>query len=66
MRSTPPFDVSPELPCGQIEYMVITFPEDGSKRALLSLRQSEILEELKNVVIDLKDEEPEKRWVCSS
>jgi len=55
-------DVLPLLPrTVQIEYMVITFPEDGSKRALLSLRQSEILEELKNVVIDLKDEEPEKR-----
>jgi len=47
----------------QIEYMVITFPEDGSKRALLSLRQSEILEELKDVVLDLKDEEPEKSMV---
>jgi hypothetical protein len=46
--------------------MVITFPEDGSKRALLSLRQSEILEELKDVVIDLKGEEPGKRFAPPS
>lgn len=47
----------------EIEYMVIAIPEEGPKRALLSLRQSEILEELQNVTLDLKDEQPEKSMV---
>jgi glutamate--cysteine ligase catalytic subunit len=46
----------------EIEYIVVSLLDD-KKRASLSLRQSEILEELKNVVGDLCDEQPEKSMV---
>ncbi|KAJ9096603.1 hypothetical protein QFC19_007136 [Naganishia cerealis] len=46
----------------EIEYIVVSLL-DEKKRASLSLRQSEILEELKNVVGDLCDEQPEKSMV---
>jgi glutamate--cysteine ligase catalytic subunit len=44
----------------QIEYMVISLDE-MNRRALLSLRQSEILEELQSVVLDLCNDQPEQR-----
>lgn len=46
----------------EIEYIVVSL-QDEKKRASLSLRQSEILEELKNVVLDLCNEQPEKSMV---
>lgn len=46
----------------EIEYMVISLDEE-KRRALLSLRQSEILEELQSVVLDLCNEKPEQSMV---
>jgi glutamate--cysteine ligase catalytic subunit len=46
----------------EIEYIVVSL-QDEKKRALLSLRQSEILDELKDVVLDLCNEQPEKSMV---
>lgn len=59
----------------EIEYIVVAFQDlepcqagapvstTGHGRALLSLRQSEILEELQNVVLDLKHDRPAKGFV---
>lgn len=56
-----PFLSLPSSFPSKVEYMVISL-DDENRRALLSLRQSEILEELQSVVLDLCNEKPEQRW----